>query len=394
MQPRLGLIGVTGYGNVHLSAAAQFHREGRARLVAYADVSPAAPEAVADAHPEPVTAYTSYLDMLDREQLDIVVVAAPIHLHSEMLEAAFTREIATLVEKPPVVRIQDLDRLIGLQRTARIPCQVGFQTSATPAMTALLDAVVAGAFGRIHSIGSVGRWQRADSYYARAAWAGRLIHDGRHVLDGTLTNPFAHALMNALIVAGGGHPTTPTSVQAELYHCRDIDGDDTASVRIETSAGATLLLATTLCAEEPVDPYVFVDGEAGSARLYYTRGRLDSDVTGPVDTRPDRGALLGNLIDVVCGDTDQLLCPLDATRGFVLTIDGMYESAGSPRAISGSAWHATDPDDRIVQLSGIDEIIDRCAHEGLLFSEAGADWATSTKQIAMDGYERFDLSTD
>ncbi len=125
-------------------------------------------------------------------------------------------------------------------------------------------------------MGLVGRWSRADSYYARTNWAGRLVHDGRYVLDGTLTNPFAHGLMNALIVAGtttsAGHPDHGAGGAVPLPGQHD--GDDTASVRVDTAEGRTVLAAVTLCAPEQVPPYVFVRGGRATARAYYTTGEL------------------------------------------------------------------------------------------------------------------------
>ena len=173
-----------------------------------------------------------------------MVLGTPIPLHAQMIDEAFAAGASVLVEKPPVVTVQDLDRLLARQGSGDSGgplCQVGFQNARAPVVRALARLARDGALGEVEHVGLVGRWSRADSYYTRTDWAGRLVHHGRYVLDGTLTNPFAHGLMNALIVAGDHDdaPATPTTVRAELYRCRDsIDGDDTASVRIRPPRAA------------------------------------------------------------------------------------------------------------------------------------------------------------
>ncbi|MGH3486990.1 MAG: Gfo/Idh/MocA family protein, partial [Actinopolymorphaceae bacterium] len=251
-RPRVGLVGVNGYGRTHLRAAAGLHRERHLDFVAYSDVAANAPDAVAEACSHRVAGFASYRQMLAEVPLDIVILATPIPLHAAMIERAFAAGVSVLVEKPPVVTIQDLDRLVALQRDHGVLCQVGFQTARSPVTDALSELAHGGALGAIERIAMAGRWQRSGAYYARTGWAGRLRHEGRYVLDGTLTNPFAHGLMNALLVAGRaagrpvGESAVPATVHAELYRCRDMESDDTASVRITTTDGQTVVAVTTL----------------------------------------------------------------------------------------------------------------------------------------------------
>ena len=62
--------------------------------------------------------------------------------------------------------------------------------------------MTAGAIGEVVGIGAAGAWQRDASYYTRAPWAGRRSLHGRPVVDGALTNPFAHATATALALVG------------------------------------------------------------------------------------------------------------------------------------------------------------------------------------------------
>ncbi|MFD2079977.1 Predicted dehydrogenase [Actinopolymorpha cephalotaxi] len=438
--PRVGLVGVNGYGRTHLRNAVRLQEQGLLRLTGYADVAPDAATVVAEHLPArgyagpPPRGHRTLTDLLAAGRPDIVVLGTPIPLHAQMIEEAFAAGASVLVEKPPVVTVQDIDRLLARQGSGDATdsadpgdsgdpqdsagplCQVGFQNARAPVVRALARLARDGALGEVEHVGLVGRWSRADSYYARTDWAGRLVHHGRYVLDGTLTNPFAHGLMNALIVAGDHDdaPATPTTVRAELYRCRDsIDGDDTASVRIDTAEGRTVVAAVTLCAPAQVPPYVFVKGSRATARAYYTTGELTLDSARTV--RPPAAAvravealaadtaragrapgdagspdLLANLVNVVRGYEDRLLCPLRMTRGFVLALNGMYESAGRPGPVSPRCTTVHDENgERWVHLVGVDDLIERCARDGLLFSEAGAGWASPTRAFSLANYRDF-----
>ncbi|HEY8454454.1 MAG TPA: Gfo/Idh/MocA family oxidoreductase [Actinopolymorphaceae bacterium] len=424
--PRVGLVGVTGYGRTHLLHAAELHREQVLDLVGYADVRPEAAAAVASVCDHDVPGFGSFAELLSWQKLDVAVIATPIHLHAEMIEQAIGHGLGVLVEKPPVVTINDMDRLLALQNAREhaggpLPIQVGFQTVCSPAVEAASRLTRLGVLGDVKHIALLGRWQRSDAYYARTGWAGRLVHQGRYVLDGTLTNPFAHGLMNALVIAGDDpkEPATPETVQAELYRCRDsIAGDDTACVRIETTNRRTILAAVTLCAEKATDPRIIVVGSRGIATVWYTTGKLalDPDVLAdqvPAELRsqlqslrpPDdpiqrdtpsepvkRPELLRNLLDVVRTSHGDLLCPLRMCRSFVLSLNGLYESAGRPRPVSHRALTTRSQEGTDwVTLNGVDALIEHCGRHGVLFSEAGASWAAPTRVFSVAGYHDFDL---
>src|SRR5690606_15165726 len=115
--PRIGLIGVNGYGRTHVRALAELAGEGKAAPAAYTDVAPNAAQVITEAFGRELPGYRSYVEMLAQENLDIVVISTPIHLHAEMIEQAFAHGVSVLVEKPPVVTIQDVHRLLDLQES-------------------------------------------------------------------------------------------------------------------------------------------------------------------------------------------------------------------------------------------------------------------------------------
>src|SRR5699024_11686417 len=107
-----------------------------------------------------------------------------------------------------------------------------------------------------------GAWARTSHYYARAPWAGRRRLRGRDVVDGALSNPFAHAVATALALTGT-HEQEPDAVELELYRAGPIEADDTSCVRVHAANGTPITIAVSLCAT--------VSTDRTSTRLYYSQ---------------------------------------------------------------------------------------------------------------------------
>ena len=97
-----------------------------------------------------------------------------------------------------------------------------------------------GAIGRVTGIGAAGAWRRDASYYARAPWAGRRVLNGEPVVDGALTNPFAHATATALALDGDTGADDLRDVRVELFRANPIEADDTSCLRLVTARGTTV----------------------------------------------------------------------------------------------------------------------------------------------------------
>ena len=61
---------------------------------------------------------------------------------------------------------------------------------------------------------------------------GQARLDGVDVVDGALTNPFAHAVATALAVAGAEERGAVAAVETELFRANAIESDDTSAIRI------------------------------------------------------------------------------------------------------------------------------------------------------------------
>ncbi|XVV07354.1 Gfo/Idh/MocA family protein [Actinosynnema sp. CA-248983] len=265
---RVVLAGASGYGRGYLRELAGLEAAGRVRLVGVCEVNPVDAEGRALIGDRPVRADLG--DLVD--DADLVIVSVPMHAHLPMALRALDAGAALLVEKPPTTTLDDWRRLVAHARGK--VCQVGFQSLGSGAVRRAAELVRSGALGDVRGIGVRGTWSRDDAYYTRAAWAGRRTLDGVPVVDGALTNPFAHAIATALALDGSQGVDDVTDIELELLRAREIEADDTSCLRLVTARGTPVVVAATLCAEEPAEPVLVVHGSRARAEVHYTEHRL------------------------------------------------------------------------------------------------------------------------
>ncbi len=96
----MAVIGVKGVGRQHIAGIVQ---HVRAHLVAVADLDVESGRAAAEKNQ--ARFYSDYSEMLEKEQLDAVVIATPHHLHAPMTIDALQANLNVLVEKPLAIRV-------------------------------------------------------------------------------------------------------------------------------------------------------------------------------------------------------------------------------------------------------------------------------------------------
>lgn len=304
------LAGVHGHGRWHLRNLERL--SPMARLAGICDLSPPETE---------VPTATNLDELLERVRPDVTVVCTPIHAHVDLALAAANAGSHVLLEKPPAPTLSEFERLAAhFDSTDRV-CQIAFQSLGSHALSHVRALIAEGAIGAVRGIGAAGAWQRDAGYYGRARWAGRRTLDGIPVVDGALTNPFAHAIANALAIEGS--TDEPRELDVELFRANDIEADDTSCLRLVTARGTPIAVAATLCAEREVEPHVIVHGTRGRIVLEYRQGRVRLESDDRV-VRTEHGStdLLENLVAHV-RDGARLLVPPEATRPFMRVLEAV-----------------------------------------------------------------------
>ncbi|WP_027346573.1 Gfo/Idh/MocA family protein [Hamadaea tsunoensis] len=343
---RVALIGTSGHGMHHRRKLTQLPVE----TVAMADIA-----GVVDP-PDGVATFTDHRAMLAAVSPDVVIICTPPPTHLPIASDCLRAGADILMEKPPVLSLaQHAELQAVLDETGRA-CQVGFQALGSHALPRLAAAMTDGTLGEITAISAYGAWQRDDAYWGRSAWSGRA-----GTLDGALANPFAHALMQCLALAGA-RPEDIESVEVERFRARPIEVEDTGFLRVRLHGRPTVLVAVTLCGEEFVAGSVLVRGTKATAELEYPTDRL----TLGLDTVPlGRTDLLINLLDHRTRGVP-LLAPLAATAAFTAVIERL-QAAPPPQAF---APHLLTRDDAgHIVVTGINAAVRAAARSVSLASE-------------------------
>ncbi|WP_336204876.1 DUF6807 family protein [Nonomuraea sp. LPB2021202275-12-8] len=361
---RVVLAGARGFGANYLDRLRRLTH--LVRLVGICDVLPVEPESLEGLGSPEISG--DLPELIKRTGAQIAILATPIPTHADLTLAALEAGAHVLVEKPTAATLADFDRMERAASAAGLACQVGFQSLGSAAVPAVRELIADGAIGRVTGIGVAGSWPRPAAYFTRSAWAGRRVLDGVDVVDGALTNPFAHALATALAVAGAEERGAVASVETELFHANAIESDDTSAIRVTLAGGTPIVAAVTLCAAERDEPYVVVHGERGRIRLTYTMDEVQVN-DGPV-RRFGRTDLLENLVEHLSSGRE-LLVPIHRTGAFMQVMEAI-RVAPEPLPIADDHQDLSG-EGRV--LPDIARVVDTCAERLTLFSELGVSWA-------------------
>jgi predicted dehydrogenase len=375
--PRVALVGAYGYGRSHLDRILAMQARGVVELVGVSDVrSPTKELATVIGVPW----YADPTELFHVETPDMVVVATPIHTHERIASAALAAGADVLVEKPPTPSLAAYVRLSEVVRRTGGSCQVGFQVLGSAALSRARTLVAAGAIGKVRGVGVFGAWLRDEEYWKRAPWAGRRRLDGRPVMDGALTNPFAHGLAAALHLAGTTRIGQVAEVQTELFRANDIDTDDTSCVRVTCHGGPTVLAAVSLCADRDHEPTVSVFGSRGSLRLAYNEDRLlIRTPTQSAERTLPRVDLLDNLVAHRRDRSVPLIADLEQVGGFMQVLEAIRLAPEPVRIIAPHAEVIGTGDGRHHVVRGVSGLAAKASRSLRTFSEIGVPWAAAPR---------------
>ena len=149
---RTGIVGLGKMGLSHLSIA-RAHPE--IDLVAACDASRYLTEILSE-HAG-LRCHSTFEAMLEREQLDAIIVATPSKLHARMVRLALERNLHVFCEKPFVLDVSEGTELVEMARAAGRVTQVGYHYRFVGAFGEAARIVRSGALERIHHV-------RAEAY--------------------------------------------------------------------------------------------------------------------------------------------------------------------------------------------------------------------------------------
>ncbi len=394
----VALVALGGYGNFYLKHLFEEQSEHGCRLVAGIDPDPRGCQYLDRFEAESIPIYTDLGAFYRERHADLVVIAAPPHLHAPFTVTALRHGSNVLCEKPLAPTIQEAREMMTAEASSGCFVAIGYQWSFSPAIQALKADVMAGRLGRPRRLRTKVLWPRTRSYYHRNNWAGRIkTGDGRWVLDSPASNATAHYLHNCFYVLGATVESSamPVDVVAELYRANPIENYDTAAIRCHTGEGIEILYYAAHPVHQEIGPtlryeferaVVTYDRGAGPLQAEFRDGR--TRVYG--DPYEDEAAKLWQA--VACVRTgDRPVCGLAAASAHTLCINGAQESPTQiitfPDSLIRSEGHGGD---ELIYVDGLLDTLGRCYDEGRLPSECeGVMWAQRGRQVDLRHYDRF-----
>ncbi len=250
---RYGIVGTGGMGSGH---AKTMQRIEECVLAAVCDIAPEVAEAVGEEYNVPYC--TQYAELIDRPDVDAVMVATPHYFHPEVVIYALEHGKPVISEKPVAVTVSAADAMIAAAQRTGTPFAVMHQSRCEPVWQAAHRIVAEGRLGELYRTMMVYADFRSQAYYDSAGW--RATWDGEG--GGVLMNQSPHSLDRFTWL--GGLPSAVRAYTATRNH--RIEVEDMAAALLEYSNGATgyLYCSTT---EAPGTDIIELSGERGKLQV-------------------------------------------------------------------------------------------------------------------------------
>jgi predicted dehydrogenase len=228
-----------------------------ARVVALADQIPAAADKLSKSLSLNCDTYTDLNPMLDRKDVDIVIVATPSGAHMEPAVAAAAAGKHVVVEKPLEVTVERCDRILTACDKHGVKLCTIFPSRFADSNRTLKAAVDAGRFGRLTLGETTCKWWRTQEYYDKGGWRGTWKLDG----GGALMNQAIHNV--DLLLWMMGPATHVTAFTATLAHER-IEVEDTAVACLRFANGALGVIQAATSIHPGYPKTIAIHGDRGS----------------------------------------------------------------------------------------------------------------------------------
>ncbi len=389
-QIKVALVGISGYGHSYLSALLDAPRDDGIELVGVVDPWPQRCRRLSDIRNRRIKLFDDLEALYAERQVDLSILATPIHLHSPQTCTALSRGSNVLCEKPVGATVDDARRMLAAQRKARGFVAIGYQWSFSRAIQTLKRDILAGDFGRPLQLKTMACLPRSLEYFRRNDWVGRIhADDGTPVFDSPANNAAAHFLHNMLYILGPRREQSarPTSVQAELYRANDIENYDTAVIRCQTDIGAELLFYTSHVVPLGMGPVVRYEFE--EAVVYYeaeTRGGFiarfnDGTVRHYGDPNSERQLKIWQSIDAV-RNGGSIPCGVPASTAHALCVGAAQSSSPIHPFPANLVTVETLGGQEMKCVAGLGSALVQCYDQGILPSEHhGLSWAAPGRLV-------------
>lgn len=282
-QYKFGIIGASAIARIHALALQNLNK---AQLIAICDIDQKKAESISAEFNIP-NVLNDTKELFKRNDIDVVTIATPHHLHAPMTIQAAASHKHVIVEKPLCISEKEADTMMKSCRENGVSLGVIFNNRYTNAAKSVKKAISRGILGKIFLGQVTVKWDRTMSYYETSPWRAKKKQAG----GGVLTIQAIHAIDLLQWFLG---PVESVVAYADCF-THDIEVEDNAIciLRFKNGSIGSILGSVSAFPENPA--ICELHGEKGSATLIEHRGLLKSSIK--LRNRKDKGFSIHELID-------------------------------------------------------------------------------------------------
>ena len=251
---RFGIIGFGAIGPRHKEKIDQIED---AELVAICDSDA---EQLKKHEGNGVKLFTDYRDLLALEEIDVVSICTPNHLHAPMTIDAFIANKHVVCEKPMALTSKECKVMVHTALRHNKKLFVVKQNRYNPPIVAVKKLMGEKKLGKLYSIVLNCFWNRNDGYYNGSPWKGKKDLDG-----GALFTQFSHFIDIMLMLAGS---VEYVQAMASNFGHPDIEIEDTGVVGVQFDSGTIGSINYTNCAyQKNMEGSITLFAEHGTIKI-------------------------------------------------------------------------------------------------------------------------------
>lgn len=255
MKTRIGLVGCGSIGKRH---AAVIDAEQNAELVAVCDIDKEQIDSLTALYQD-LKGYVQLEEMLEQENIEILIIATPHHLHCEMTVLACNAGVSVLVEKPMALTSEECNRMNKAAEQNHVNLWVVKQNRFNVPVQLTKDALDKKMLGQIFMVKCDILWNRYPGYYNTSPWRGSKEKEG-----GALFTLGSHFI--DLLLMWFGNIREANGFSALKNHAIEIEDVGLANVEFEN--GILGQISWTTCVyNKNYEGSITIIGENGTIKI-------------------------------------------------------------------------------------------------------------------------------
>ncbi|MDX2248429.1 MAG: Gfo/Idh/MocA family oxidoreductase [Bacteroidia bacterium] len=252
---KFALVGCGSIGKRHVAV---IDADPHSEIVAICDIDETQCQNISNLY-RGIPWFTSYTQMLEETDADVISIATPHTLHAEMAIEACNRGFHTLVEKPMALTVNDCIRMNEAAYKNEVKLWVVKQNRHNVPVRLVTEAIQGKRLGRILMVKCDILWNRYQGYYDDSPWRGKIAEEG-----GALFTQASHFI--DLLVWWCGDVEKVSGYMETQNH--QIETEDSGSAVIKFTSGAIGSLNWTTCVyNKNFEGSITIIGERGTVKI-------------------------------------------------------------------------------------------------------------------------------